>query len=106
MDGRGWNLIESEDFARGVMMCGGHRAVDEAIAPIMRSLERGPHGFPETGVAGTRIAKTKLRFNGSDIVFSHFIWFRIYEDSRTVELLWVEVTQPEQMDWGDDENFF
>lgn len=85
------------------MQCGGLSVVDEVIAPIKYALSRNPSGFPSTGVAGVQIAKTKLRINGPDVVLSHAVWFRVHSQSKTVELLWVEVTAPDAMEWGDDE---
>lgn len=34
---------------------------------------------------------------------AHSVWFRIHNDTRTVEMVWVEVTDPTQMAWDDDD---
>ena len=102
MAGNGWSVEESEEFEHGAMQCGGMQSVDEVIAPIIYALHRNPLGFHSTGVSNVRIAKTKVRVNGPDIVLSHTVWFRADSATRTVELLWVEITKPIDMDWDDD----
>jgi hypothetical protein len=103
LDGRGWIVFESEDFERGAVQCGGLAIVEEVIAPIKYALSRNPLGFPPTGIAEVRLARTKLRINGPDLVLSHTVWFRAHTESSSVELLWVEVTSPDQMDWSESE---
>lgn len=98
----GWQIRESNDFERGVAQCGGHKFVDEIIAPIIRGLHRRPHGFQNANVSGIRFAKTKLRLNGPDVVLSHIVWFRIEEEERSVTLLWVEIAPPEDMGFDDE----
>lgn len=39
-------IIESENFKRAVHALGGHRAVDEALQPIIEALYHRPQGFP------------------------------------------------------------
>ncbi|HEY7243950.1 MAG TPA: hypothetical protein VH678_08725 [Xanthobacteraceae bacterium] len=39
-------IIESEHFKAAVEALGGHRAIDEALEPIMEALHQNPHGFP------------------------------------------------------------
>jgi hypothetical protein len=102
LGGNGWEIKEGEDFERGVLQCGGASTVDEAIAPIMYALNRDPMGFGETSVSGVRLARTKLRINGPDIVFSHSIWFTVDEQKCDVILLWIEITRPEDIDWDDE----
>lgn len=75
--------------------------VDDAIAPVIYALYRNPLAFPETEVANVRLARTRLRFNGPDVTLSHSVWFRAEEHKRTVILLWVEYTRPDDMDWGE-----
>lgn len=97
MAGSGWEIVESEDFLRAVAQCGGAEKVDEVLAPILYGLHKVPEGFPETNTAGVRIAKTHLQMNGPDIVLSHTLWFRIKAELQQVELLWVEVTRPDDL---------
>lgn len=102
MVGSGWSLIESENYERAVAQCGGARCVDDAIAPIIYALHRQPLAFPETDVPGVYLARTKLRFNGPDVTLSHSVWFKADEIVRTVELLWVEYTNPDDIGGEDD----
>ena len=85
------------------MHCGGARKVDDILSPIIWTLSRNPMGWPHTGVKDVRVATTDLRINGPDIVLSHSLWFRADEANRLVELLWVEVTNPNEMGWNDDD---
>lgn len=101
--GSGWAIVEGDDFERGAMQCGGLQAIEEIIAPIKLGLSRNPFGFHETEVPGIRIARTKLRVSGFDVVLSHSIWFRIDEEQRQVVLLWVEITKPDDVDWDDND---
>lgn len=98
MAGNGWQVVESDSFERGALQCGGLEAIEEIIAPIKLALTINPFVFPETSTKGTRIAKTKLHFKGSDIVLAHTVWFRAESDTSTVELLWIEVTDPTFLD--------
>lgn len=78
--------------------------VDVVIAPIIYSLHRNPLAHYETGIANTRLARTKLRLNNRDIVLSHLVWFTADEKNKCVTLLWIEVASPEDMDfYSDDE---
>jgi hypothetical protein len=101
--GNGWSVSESDDYARGVAQCGGAQQVDEAIAPIIYALHRQPLAFPETEISEIRLARTRLRFNGPDVTLSHSVWFKVDETNRVVELLWVEYSRPDDMDWGENE---
>lgn len=103
MVGNGWSLIESEDYERAVAQCGNARSVDDAIAPIIYALHRHPLAFSKTDVPGVRLARTKIRFNGPDVTLSHSVWFKLDEATQTVELLWVEYTNPN--DIGDDNDW-
>lgn len=100
--GNPWQVIEGGDFERGALHCGGLSVIEEVIAPIKLGLHRHPRGFRETEVAGVWIAKTKLRINGPDVVLSHTVWFKIEEEDRTVVMLWVEISDPGEMDWEYD----
>lgn len=84
------------------MNCGGAEIVDDVLSPVIYSLYRNPLGFRETDVRGVRLAKTKLRINGPDLVMSHTLWFRADETTRVVELLYVEVSSPNNMSWDDN----
>ena len=39
-------IIESDNFRQAVRVLGGHRAIDEALEPIIEALFRNPYGFP------------------------------------------------------------
>lgn len=103
MGGNGWEVFEGDDFTRGAANCGGLRAIEEIIAPIKYALNRNPLGFPLTTTKDVRLARTKLRFNGPDIVVSHSVWFRVDPSRKAVELLWVEVTKPDDMNWDEED---
>lgn len=96
-------LVEDEAYERGVAGCGGAAKVDQAIAPIIYALGKNPMGFEETDVPSVYLARTKLRINGPDVVLSHSVWFRPDPASRTVHLLWIEITDPDAM--GEDCQF-
>lgn len=96
--GNGWEVCESDDYLRGVAQCGGAEAVDAAIAPIIYTLYKNPLAHPETDLPHIRLARTRLRINGPDVILSHSVWFRANESLREVELLWVEYTDPNEME--------
>jgi len=100
--GKGWQVVEGPDFERGAMQCGGLAVIEEIIAPIKLGLSRNPEGFHSTNSPGIRIARTKLRMTGPDIQLSHCVWFRLHPEDRIVTMLWVEVTQPESMNWDEE----
>jgi len=104
--GNGWSIVEADSFDRGVAGCGGHRVVEEAIAPIKLGLSRNPGAFLATNTPGISLAKTKLHWNGPDIILAYSVWFRIIEKNKTVELLHVEWTDPEIDEWDNDETKF
>jgi hypothetical protein len=54
-------IIEAESFAEAVARLGGHRAIDEALEPIIEALYHNPYGFPyfENDWARFRYARTK-----------------------------------------------
>lgn len=102
MAGNGWSIVEADSFDRGVAGCGGHQVVEEAIAPIKLGLNRNPRAFLATNVPSVFLAKTKLHWSGPDIIMAYSVWFRIMEETRSVELLHVEWTNPEAEEWGND----
>jgi hypothetical protein len=55
-------IIESESFKEAVVALGGHRAVDEALEPIIEALYHNPYGFPffENDWTSFRYARTKV----------------------------------------------
>ena len=101
LGGSGWSIVEADSFVTGVAACGGHSAIEEVIAPVKLGLNRNPSQFAATPRPGIRLAKTKTHWRGLDIVMGFSIWFRINEASSTVELLWIELTNPDVGD-GDD----
>ena len=54
-------IIESESFKEAVRKLGGHRAIDEALEPIIEGLYHYPQGFPffENQWVSFRYARTK-----------------------------------------------
>lgn len=79
--------------------CGGAEKVDAIIAPIIYSLHRQPESWPIADeLRNIRIAKTKIRFVGSEIILGHSVWFRVMATSFEVELLFVELTDPTELD--------
>jgi hypothetical protein len=78
-------IIEAESFKEAVRNLGGHRAIDEALEPIIEALYHYPQGFPffENQWVSFRYARTKaleavpplvviftIEPNG-DVVFQH-----------------------------------
>jgi hypothetical protein len=98
--GNGWTIVEADSFAAGVASCGGHAIIEEVIAPVKLGLNRNPHQFSPVGLK-VRMAKTKTHWRGPDIVMGYSVWFRIIDATSTVELLWIEQTNPDSGD-GDD----
>lgn len=103
MAGNGWTIVEAESFETGVAACGGHLFIEEVIAPVKLGLNRNPKQFPETARSGIYLAKTKTHWKGADIVLGYSVWFRVLEKTLTVELLYVELTNPDPGSLDDDE---
>lgn len=104
MGGNGWIIVEADSFAAGVAACGGHSLIEEVIAPVKLGLNRNPKQFLSTSKPGVRLAKTKTHWRGADIVLGYSVWFRVIENGSTVELLYIEMTNPDAGDWenGDE----
>jgi hypothetical protein len=101
--GKGWTIVEAPSFDAGAATCGGHTFIEEIIAPVKLGLHRNPKQFPETARQGIYIAKTKTHWRGPDIVLGYSVWFRVTEATLTVELLYIELTNPDAWSWEDDE---
>lgn len=101
MAGDGWEIIEADSFERGIAQCGGHAVVEERIAVVKHGLSRDPFGYLETQLAGIWLAKTKVRWEGSEIVPAYAVRYRISPESRTVTLLHIEWAAPEDDLWDD-----
>jgi hypothetical protein len=82
------NLIESEYFAECVERLGGHRAVDEALEPIIDGLTNDPYGFEkfENDFCSFRYARTR-QIEGYIPPF--VVVFTINED-KNVFLEWID----------------
>ncbi|WP_172975932.1 hypothetical protein [Sulfitobacter sp. THAF37] len=107
MAGNGWQISEADSFARGVGNCGGHQVIEEDIAAVKLGISRNPEGFQPTHRAGIYLAKTELHWRGPEIVPAYSIWFRVISETREVELLWVEWSDPDATDWtGEDDEPF
>lgn len=91
-----WEIAEGEIYSLCVAQIGGARYVDRALAAIIDALSKNPHGFPDTGVKGIRLAKTQLVFIGSEVIPALNLRFRVIEP-HTVELLHLEICPPEDM---------
>lgn|SRR5579871_4827207 len=102
---RGWQIVEEQSWDVAVANCGTHQFFDDALAPIDYALHRNPLGLPVVpGFPNLRIAKTKLRFIGGEIIPSYRIWVRLDEQNRVVYKLWVEIAPPEDMGlWDEDD---
>lgn len=92
----GWEIEEAQSFERGVAACGGHRVVEEAIAPVKLGLNRNPGQFLATKYQDIYLAKTKTHWRGSEIVMGYSIWFKLLPEKMTVSLLWIEWTNPDE----------
>ncbi len=100
MAGSFWQIIEAESFERGVAKCGGHRVVEEAIAPVKLGISRNPQEFIKTHIPGIYLAKTRLHWQGPEIVLSYSIWFYVWDEHRIAELRWIEWTDPDNDEWS------
>jgi hypothetical protein len=97
----GWEILEENSYDRAVAQCANHQFFDEALAPIIYALHRNPLGFKNvSGFANIRLAKTKLRLKGPEIIPSYLLWFRTDIAERRVYKLWVELASPEDMGIG------
>lgn len=107
-DQENWIIEESCSYKEAVYNCGEATVVANGIFPIRFGLKREPYGFFKTGIlnsAGQEIwlARTKLDLSGPDIVMSYTVRYVICDLRRTVTLLHVEHTNPDEMNWTDDE---
>jgi len=83
-------IIEAESFKKAVADLGGHRAIDEALEPIMEALYHNPQGFPyfENDWTSFRYARTKA----IDFIPALIVIF-IIDQNRNVVLQHVEEDQ-------------
>jgi hypothetical protein len=101
MAGMRWEVCEHEIYSLCVSQIGGAKFVDKAIAALVNALSLNPQGFPPAGVPGIRIAKTQMVFSNGQIVPALSLRFRIIPP-HTVELLHIEISSPDEMEFGDD----
>jgi hypothetical protein len=100
----GWEILEEQSYERAVAQIANHEFFDSALAPILYALNRDPTGFPVVPGIDVRLAKTKLRFVGAEIIPSYRLWFKIDHAKRRVHLLWVEISPPEDMGvWNEED---
>lgn len=93
-----WSIVEEHSYEIAVGRLGGARWVDEALAPIMNAVESNPLAFPEVpGSPGVRLARTTLRIQALSLIPALSLWFRAEEVSKTVYLLYIEPSWPEDM---------
>lgn len=97
-----WQLAEEDSYALCVSQMGGAKYVDRALFAILDALSLNPFGFPDTGVSGIRLAKTRLFTLGREVVPALSLRYRIEEGSQTVVLLHLEMTMPEDLEQSDD----
>jgi hypothetical protein len=79
-------IIEAESFKEAVKKLGGHRAIDEALEPLIEALYRNPQGFPsfKNQWVSFRYARTKtlefvpplvviftIDLNSGDVILQH-----------------------------------
>lgn len=91
----GWNIVELEEFERGVAGLGGYRFVDEAIRSLTASLHSNPLAFdvPLASRPDIRLAKTTIII-GPRLIPALSLFFKVDEHTRTVFLLHIERTDP------------
>ena len=101
-NGSGWQVVDEESYERAVAQCGSFPYLDEILAPVDYALHRNPTGFPVVpGYANLYLAKTKLRFIRSEVIPSFKLWFRANNDNRMVHKLYIEITPPEEIPYGE-----
>ena len=105
MAGNNWTVREADSFELGAAQCGGLHVVEEHIAVIKLGLSKNPKEFLLTQLLNIYVAKTDLHWRGSEIVMAYNLWFRVDDDARTVDLLWIEWRNPGPEDWGDDVDY-
>lgn len=87
--------------------CGDSTVVSNGIFPIRFALKRNPFAFRKTGARDTEgleiwLAQTSIDISSAEIIMSYSVRYTINSKQKIVVLLHVEVTQPEQMRWDDD----
>jgi hypothetical protein len=98
--GSGWTIVEAPSFDAGAAACGGHRLIEEIIAPVKLGLSRNPKQFLETQRPGIWLAKTKTHWRGPEIILAYSIWFKVIDEVSEVVLLYIAYTNPDEADWG------
>ena len=98
--GSGWQIVESEDYERSVAQAGSHQELDVALGPVIYALYRNPTGFDSTNQPNIHIAKTKIRIFDGGFIPTYRVWFRIDSIEMIVTLLWVELSPPDDMGFG------
>ena len=99
--GKGWNIVEGENYDRAIAQVGSHQDMDTALAAVMYALNRNPAGFPQTDAFGIYLAKTKIRVSEGYYIPSYRLWFKVDGAARDVTLLWVDLAPAEDMGFGD-----
>ena len=104
MDGadENWDVHEEHSFSASADKIG-VRLVDDALGPVKRGLNRNPLGFRKVpGFYDIYFARTKFRISGGDVLPSLTLWFRPNEAARSVALLYVELSRPDEMFLNDE----
>lgn len=81
---------------------GGAASIDRALSALIDALSRNPYAFPDTGVKEIRLARTKIVMSAGGVVPALSIRFRCDDVSRTVSLLHLEVTMPDDLEYDDE----
>lgn len=98
MAGNDWEIDESgASFIASYEKIGEYDAA-EGLATIALGLRRRPEGFSLVpGFSKTRVAKTRLIIRDGGVVPALTLWFRCDEELHKVVLLFVEISDPDDM---------
>lgn len=99
MDGANdnWQVYEENSFITAAHKVG-VRLVDDALGPVKLGLNRNPLGFRKVPTfSDIYFARTKFRILRGDVLPSLTLWFRPNSEQRTVALLYVELSRPNEM---------
>lgn len=96
-DNDDWQVYEEHSFVTAAHQIG-VRLVDDALGPVMLGLNRNPLGFRKVPTfSDIYFARTKFRILNGDVLPSLTLWFRPKQEARSVALLYVELSRPNEM---------
>ena len=94
-----WQIVEAHSFPVSVASLGTAEDIDCALQNVDFALYRNPLGFSIVpGTRTIRLAKTKLRISGLQVVPAYRLWFRVDIENRIVTKLYVELCPVAEMD--------